>query len=187
VAHRAGESGLILIQNVLQDVVAEWILNQRHGTPGNGCNQSLLLVASGVVYASLDDAASMTVSADCNTIVRNGVEDELRVGVGQMIETFLYDMVAIEVLDHANDLIAKCIDDSTNLVDRQQMRLDSHGLITNLFLIDHVFNHLLQGSGAVLIECDMYHLMRRVVDEHGSMVLGADLQQLLAQIIAERI
>jgi len=115
-AHWTGESGLVLIKDVLQDVVAEWILDQRHGTPGDGCDESLLLVSSCVVDASLNDAASMTVSADCDTVVGNSVEDELRVGVGQMIETFLDDVVAVEVLNHSDDLIAKGMNDSTNLL-----------------------------------------------------------------------
>jgi len=58
----------------------------------------------------------MTVSADCDTVVGNSIEDELRVGVGQMIETFLDDVVAIQVLDHSDDLIAKRMNDSTNLL-----------------------------------------------------------------------
>jgi hypothetical protein len=48
-------------------------------------------------------------------------------------------------------------------------------------------DHLLQGAGAMLIQCDPDHVLGRVLNQHSSLVVVAILKELLAQIIAKRI
>jgi len=82
-----------------------------------------LLVARGVVNATLQDAAAMAMGSDDDTASANGIEDELGVLGRQVVETLLDDVVAVEVLDERDDIISESLGDDLDLL-RSRDKLD---------------------------------------------------------------
>lgn len=74
-----------------------------------------LLLPICVVDTALDDTAAMTMSADDDTVGGHCIDDELYVLVVEAVQTLLNDVVAVEVLDHADDMVAKSNGDSVDL------------------------------------------------------------------------
>lgn len=68
------------VNDVLNNIVAERILDEGHSTLGNLLDQPGLLVTRGMVDAALKDTATVTMSADIDTMIADGVEDELSLG-----------------------------------------------------------------------------------------------------------
>lgn len=168
--HRLSEGGLVKVDDVLHDVVAEGVLDKDGGMIGNLANEPDLLFAIGVVDAALKDTAAVAVRADLDTMVTDCVKDELRIHCAELVQTFLDNMVAIEILDEIDDPVAEGVDDHLDL-DRSGNELD----------------HLLEGASAVLVERDANHVLGSVLDEDGALFVIAEFKKLLAQIVAERI
>lgn len=162
------ESWLVEVDDVLNDVVSEGVLHQDPSMLGNPLDEPELLLARGMVDATLQDTAAMTVRADFNAVVTNGVKNELRVDGSELIETLLDDVVAIKILDELYDAEAQGLDDEMDLLRSV-----------------HILNHLLQGTSAMLIQGNADHILRRVLDQDGSLVIIAVLEELLAQIITK--
>jgi len=74
-----GEWFLAQVEDVLQDVVAEWILHKREGATSDGCDKLCPLISRSMIDAALNDAATMTMSANHNTVHCDSIEDELRI------------------------------------------------------------------------------------------------------------
>ena len=87
------------------------------------------------------------ISADC-------IVDELGVFLLKVVEAFLTDVIAIEVLDELNNLMTEGFNDRFDL----------------LRGIDE-FNHLLERAGTMLIECDLDHLWSSTSDEGSALIL----------------
>ena len=77
VAERVGEAGLLKVNNVLKDIVAEGILNQMEGTVSDLADELGFLMASGVVYAALQHTTTVTMGSNRHAIGANGIKDEL--------------------------------------------------------------------------------------------------------------
>ena len=112
----------------------------------------------------------MTVSSDINTVSSNSIEDELGIGGGELVETLLDDVVAVEVLNKLNNSVSESIDDGLNLT-RGRNEL----------------NHLLQSSSTVLVESNANKVPGRILNENSSLLIVAVLQQLLTEVIAKWI
>lgn len=104
-AQWAGEVWNAEIENVLYNIVAEWVLDKRVGVLNDMADQLGLLSAGSVVDAALQDTASVTVSTNHKTIVTHGVEDELGINRLEVVKTLLNDMVAVEVLNEAYNIL----------------------------------------------------------------------------------
>lgn len=165
-----GEGGLVEVNDVLDDVVAKGILHEDARVLGDALDQPELLIAGGVVDATLQHTAAVSVSSNFDAFLANCIKDELRVRSSKLVEAFLDDMVAVEVLDELNNTVAKGFDDEVHLLRSADL-----------------FNHLLKGSCSVLVESDAHHVLRRVLDQDSSFVVIAELEELLAQIITKRI
>lgn len=166
--HGLGEGRLVQIDDILNNIVAEGILDEDSRVGGNALNEPELLVTRGMVNAALEDTAAVSVGADLDAMMADGVEDELRISRDELVQTLLNDVVAVEVLDEFDDSEAESLNDEMHLLRR----------------VD-VLNHLLECPRAVLVESNAYHLRRGILDEYGSLVVIAELKQLLAQIIAK--
>ena len=77
VTERVGEAGLLEVDNVLKDIVAERILNQMEGTVSDLADELGFLMASGVVYTALQHATAVTMGSNRNAIGANGIKNEL--------------------------------------------------------------------------------------------------------------
>lgn len=112
---RLGEDWLVEIEDVLHDVVAEGVLNESERVVGDLADQPGLLLATGVVNAALQHAATVAVGTDVDTVASNCIEDELRIERGQLVQALLDDMVAVEILDQLDDLVAQSLDNGLDL------------------------------------------------------------------------
>lgn len=167
---RLGENWLVQIQDVLNDVVTEWVLDENIGVIGNLTNEPSLLITRSMINASLEDTATVTMGSDVNAVVSHSIKDELRVNRGQLVKTLLNDMVAIEIL---------------NKLDNSELEGSNDDL--DLARSGDELNHLLQSSSTMLIKSDPNEILRCIFNEHSSLVVVAVLQKLLAEIISERI
>jgi len=167
---RLGEDRLVEIEDVLDNVVSERILNQNISIVRDLSNEPSLLITRSVVNATLQDTATMTVGSDINAVGANSIKDELSINGGQLVEAFLDDVVAVQILDELDNSVAKSIDDGLDLT-RGGDELD----------------HLLQSSGAVLVESDTDEIMRGVLDQDSTLLIIAILEQLLAEVVSEGI
>ena len=93
--------------------------------------------------------------------------DRIRVAT---LDGLLDDVVAVEVLDQLNNIIAHGVDDHLSLL-RGGDELD----------------HLLESAGTMLVQRDLNELGSRVVNEGGALLVVGVLEKLLAQVVAERI
>ena len=82
---------------------------------GNLRNKLKALSLRSVVDATLEDTASVTVSSDFNTVRGDGVVDKLVILRGKLVQAFLNDMIAVEVLEENHDVQAKGKDDRVDL------------------------------------------------------------------------
>jgi len=64
-----------------------------------------------MVNATLNDAATVTMSANYDTIHGDCVENELRILARQSVETLLNYVISVEILNHGHDLSSESIDD----------------------------------------------------------------------------
>jgi len=71
------------LTDVLDDVVAEGILNKLEGMGSDSLNELYLLKSGGVVNAPLENAAPVTVSSNRDAVLSNGVENELKKMISQ--------------------------------------------------------------------------------------------------------
>jgi hypothetical protein len=123
-----------------------------------------------MVNAALQDAAAVTVSANFNAIVPDRIEYELGVNRSELVQALLNDMIAVEILDEVHDAEPKRLDDEMNLLGNAD-----------------ILNHLLESAGPVLVESNPNHVLRSVLYQNGSLVVVAELEELLAQIITKWI
>lgn len=165
-----GEDWLIEVEDILHDIVAEWVLNQHKCGVGDLADQPGLLVAGGVVDTTLKDAAAMAVCADIDAVESDRIEDELRVEGGKLVQAFLDNVVTIQILDQLHNLITQGLDNDLNL----------------LWCRDEL-NHLLECASSVLVQGDADKVVRGVADQDGALLVVAELEKLLAEVVAERI
>jgi hypothetical protein len=103
------------IKNVLYNIVAKWILNERVCVLNDMGDELGLLCTSGMINAALQDTASVAVSTNDETVVSDSFEDEFGIDRLKVVEALLDDMVAIEVLDESDNILFKSTLDCLNL------------------------------------------------------------------------
>lgn len=123
-----------------------------------------------MVDTALNNTAAMTVGANIDALGRDSIDDELDVRGSQAIETLLNDMIAVEVLNHSDDMPVQRENESAYLV-----------------RLNDVFNHLLESSGAVLIQGNPNHVRGGIIDQNGVLVRIGVFKKLLDQIVAKWI
>lgn len=165
-----GEDWLIEVEDILHHIVAEWVLNQHKCGVGDLTDQPGLLIARGVVDTTLKNAAAMTVCADVDAVTSNRIEDELRVEGGKLVQAFLDNVVTIQILDQLHNLITQSLDNDLHL----------------LWCRDEL-NHLLECASSVLVQGDADKVVGGVADQDGALLVVAELEKLLAEVVAERI
>lgn len=158
------------IENVLNNVVTEWVLDKVKGISSDLRNEASTLFTRGVVDAPLEDTASMAMGSNDNAVSTNGVVNELSVLGRKTIKAFLDDMVAIQILHEVHNAVPKSTDHSLRL----------------LWSRDEL-DHLLESAGSVLVERDLHKLWRRVVDQSSTLLIVGILKELLAQIVTKWI
>lgn len=116
--NRLGEGGFIEINDVLDNVVAKWILNQYARMLSDALDQPELLLARCVVDAALKHTAAVPVGTNFNTVVADSIENELGVSSSELVKTLLDDMVAVQILDELHDSETESLDNEMDLLRR---------------------------------------------------------------------
>ena len=136
VAKWVGKARLLEVNDVLKDIVAKGVLNEMKSAISDLANELGFLVTGSVVYTTLQHATAMTMGSNRHTVGANSVKDELplvnqvpqnhievqthlSIIGGKTIETFLNDMVAIQVLDEFHNLTVQSIDHGLYLLGRR--------------------------------------------------------------------
>jgi hypothetical protein len=158
------------LTDVLHDVIAELVLHQVVGLRDDLADQSLLLRAMRMVNAALQHATAMAMASNGQCIQSNSLEDEVRIRRAEVVQTLLDDMVAIEVLNEANDVLGQCFNDGLGLL----RALDG-------------LNHLLESPSSMLVFGNLNHERGSLVDKDRTLLGGAMLKELLAQVVSEGI
>ena len=83
----------------MHNIVSERVLHKRESAFSDLCNELGFLGIRGMVDAALENAAAMPMSTDHNAVRSNSIENELCISGGEVIKTFLNNMIAIQVLD----------------------------------------------------------------------------------------
>lgn len=96
-------------------VVTVGVLHQGQSIEGNLVDELDALIIRSVVDASLKNTASMTVSSHFNTVSRNSIVDELVIFGSEFVQTFLDNMVSVQILNQDNNREAKSNDDGVDL------------------------------------------------------------------------
>ena len=60
-----------------------------------------------MINAALEDTAAVAVRGYIYEVARDGVENELRVSGSKLLKTTLNDVVAVQILDEWNDVVAQ--------------------------------------------------------------------------------
>lgn len=121
-------------QTLTNDIVSERILNQSQGMESDLRNELNSLRVGSVIDASLQDATTVSMSRYFNTVSCYGIVYELRMFListwkdimikivtylvvfrNQPVQTFLNDMVSVEILDQSDNVQAQCHDDASDL------------------------------------------------------------------------
>lgn len=101
--------------DILDNIVAESILDELDGVGRDSLDQLNSLDARSMIDASLQDAATVSVSADGDAVLANCVEDKLSILGLEAVQALLDDVVSVEVLNQLDNLALKCLDDSLDL------------------------------------------------------------------------
>ena len=130
--NRLREGRFVEINNVLDNIVAKRVLDEDARLLRDALDEPELLVTRRMVNAALENAATMTVGTHIDAVAADGVKDELRVGSCELVKALLDDVVAVKVLDELDHAATKSLSNEVDLLRSPD-----------------VFDHLLQGTGAV--------------------------------------
>ena len=151
-------------------VISIRVLNEGQSIVCNLIHKLNALRLGSVVNTTLKHTASVTVGGDLDTISSNRVVNELVILRRQLIQAFLNDMVAVEILDEHDDVQAESDNDRVNL--------SASG---------EEVDHLLHGTCAVHIEGDVDQVLSNRLADEVTLLIGAELEKLLTQVIAEGV
>jgi hypothetical protein len=114
-AHGRSELGVVQIEDVLDDIVAEGVLDKIEAVRGNLANKVYLLIAGRMVDAALKNTAAVAMSTDNDAVFTHSIKDELCLGGFEVVQALLDDVVAIEVLDEIDYLAGQSSNDHVGL------------------------------------------------------------------------
>lgn len=126
-----------------------------------------------MVDRSLQDTASVSVSGNFDQVGSDGVVDELVVVWDELVETFLNNMVPVQILDQSDNVHAEGVDQGSDLL-----------LLSRL---SKEVDHLLNSSSTVHVQTDANEISSNRFDDGGSLLLGRVLEKLLTEVVAEWI
>mmetsp|Transcript_86248 Transcript_86248/g.231006 ORF Transcript_86248/g.231006 Transcript_86248/m.231006 type:complete len:337 (+) Transcript_86248:800-1810(+) len=131
------------------------------------------LCVAAVVQTPLHDAAPMTVCSNLVAVVPDGVEHEVLVGVGELLQTLLDHVVAIHVAHQAQDV--------------RLQRLAELGHLGLVLGLRDGLDQPLHRPGAVHIQADTREVRGADVQQLGPLLGGDHLEDHLHEVVPERI
>ena len=151
-------------------IVAVRVLNKRERVVRDLVHKLNTLVLRSVVDAALKHAATVAVSGYLDAVGSDGVIDELVILGRELVQALLDNVVTVEVLDENNNVQAESDDDGVDLAARREE-----------------VDHLLDGARAVHVEGDVDEVLGDGLADEVTLLVGAELEELLTQVVAEGI
>jgi hypothetical protein len=136
-------------------------------------DEHALLAVDSVIDAALKDAATVTMGADAQAVTGNFIEDKIGVLRLKVIETFLNDVITVQILDETDDVGGQRVLDGLDLIAINRRIVSRRASSTNLLARRNELDHLLKGTGAMLIQGDLDHMGSSVIDENCALVVVA--------------
>lgn len=106
---------VVKIQDILDNVVAVRILNERQCVVSDFIHKLDALMVRSMIDAALQHAASVAMSSDLYAVGSHCVVYELVIFRCKLVETFLNNVVPVEILDEHYNMKAECKNDRMNL------------------------------------------------------------------------
>lgn len=97
-------------------IVAVRILYKRQGVIRDFCDKLNTLLLGCVVDTALENAATMPVGGNFDTVDGDGIINELVIRRDKTVQALLDDVVAVEVLDESHDMRREGSNNGNNLV-----------------------------------------------------------------------
>ncbi len=161
----------ILRHDMLDDVIA--ILVRDHGRDALQLQQLfqdlVLRRHLAVLETPLDDSAAERMDAQRRHLATEGLEDERDSMRRTALDSFLYDVVAVLVLDAPHHMFFQLPNEKSLLVD------------------EHVIQRFLHDAAAVHLQAQVQHSPSHVVGQDLLVSLVAVLEELLDHVVAEDI
>ena len=104
------------VKDILDNIVTISILDELKSVFHNLCNELSLLLLRGIVDTTLENTTTVLMSSNGNTMVRDGIIDELVVSRREVVETTLDHVVSIQVLDQSHNTAGEGGDDQADLL-----------------------------------------------------------------------
>jgi hypothetical protein len=98
-----GESSIVEIQNVLNDIVSEWVLDEVKRVENDLGNELESLRRGSMIDGSLQDTTSVPVSRNLDQVGSDSIVNELIVVGNELVQAFLNDLgmsVGCEDMDY---------------------------------------------------------------------------------------
>lgn len=114
-AHGCSKGGIVEIEDVLNHVVAKWILYKVEAVGSDLADEIDLLEPDSVIDAALKNTATMAVGTNSNAVLAYSIEDELSLRRFEVVQALLDDVVTIQILDEIHDLSRQCSNDHLSL------------------------------------------------------------------------
>ena len=112
---RLSERSLVEVNDVLNDIVAERVLNEGERVVGDFGDELDSLRFRSVIDTALENTATVTMSCDFDAVGGYGSVDELVIFGSEFVQTFLDNMVSVQILNQDNNREAKSNDDGVDL------------------------------------------------------------------------
>jgi hypothetical protein len=150
-------------------------------------DEHAFLAIDSMIDTALKDAAAVTMSAYIQTIASDFVEDEVGIFRLEVIKALLDDVITVQILDETDDVGGQRMLDGLDLIAINRGTVVRRSCSTNLLASGNELDHLLEGTGTMLVQRDFDHVWSSVVDESGALIIVAVFEQLLAEVVPERI
>lgn len=112
-----GKTRFVQVEDVLDNVIAEGILDQMEAIRGDLADKLDLLETGSVVDTALKNAAAVTMSADGDAVLTYGIENKLSILRFEVVQALLNDMIAVQILDKLDNLVGESFDDHVDLLE----------------------------------------------------------------------
>ena len=101
----SGEVRLVEVKDVLNNIVAEWVLNKIERALSDTGDELSSLSTLGMIDATLQDTATMAMSTNNDAVLGDSIVDELRSLSAESGQALLNDVVTVEVLNKVDNSV----------------------------------------------------------------------------------
>ena len=165
-----GELAHVEVKDVLNHIIAKGVLHERQRIHSHLRRKLGLLCWRGVINAALEHAAAMPMRGHLNAVPRDRVINELILLRRQLVETFLHDVIPVEILNEPHHVPVEGLDDNVDLV-----------------RCHHAVNQFLHRARPMHVHRHVHNAVGHRRRNEGPLLLIGVHKQLLAKVVSKRI